>query len=811
MATDTNTEAGSQAETKGTQKSERKPARPARREKRAETPPKQEKKQDKAAGAIPSSQDRARADGILKSIEQKKSALEAIDQGLGTASSIQRGKINNDISQLVSEAREVVPGLGAALDAINQKGREAVASVVGNGRAFEAKPLDYSAEKEALVRLKGKGGSVNALAAAAISETIQQNEGLYEFGKGRKESDKPVNVMSGGSDESSTETLQNMRNQMTANERRMLELAQQLRKGDQETDEEFEIRRRQPDAIAAFNEQNRLILQQQAIVQQFGEMMGSGMSDGGVEGMRSYLPKELVNLTRPETPEQQEEARNHFRSLIEQLEEQFYDQSFETNWRLITPLETYLQSLSVDTAELKAFKKSLTAELRARASRHNYSYVYAQVSGITDLIGPANFLRREHLQTLFGIENSRESPEEAGKESVPTTLRKFEELGKKYQEKNRIVAQRKHEKRHGGSEAAQIAATKERDDVLKEMRTLTERNWSGRVASGLFCALGEAARYDVPLNGAGSFFWNRIPNFQDRASDRLRDIFPVVKGKFSIDQQDELVAILSPVANLRIDKHVFWIKALEKVKDTFKADLTDQQLKDGVDRQKFSQFLAENRILGVKEKGGKFDYSEMDLSKANFKNLQVGPETSEGTAGHISRQNFNLEDDFLKITMLDFDDCENVRKLFWNPRTFLQNPTFANLIKMSEPMKHLFGGSQVYAFFETGMKALGEFYGNQRFAGLGNWIPLPEFMRTSLAKITMGQEPWDLKEYVARINILMKQHHLLDKATAEKLIDQAVGPAILGKRPWVNWWEYLAVIVQSLNEGRKTLQKETKS
>ncbi|MBI3558999.1 hypothetical protein HY085_01255 [Candidatus Gottesmanbacteria bacterium] len=514
------------------------------------------------------------------------------------------------------------------------------------------------------------------------------------------------------------------------------------------------------------------------------EARAAARRQGAVEAilMQENASKEFANRLYGMSPEQQQEmgyevpprleddpqeALDWFYRRLQTLEENFYNQSFDSRWQLVSPLEQFILKLTKKSGQNleqpfeykgKTFtnygelNQNLSEMLEARRSRHNHTYVFRRASGTEDLIGAAAMLDLKNIQTLLHI------PEVADK------LREFEKIGNEYK-------QRKDKD--------------ERKEKTTQALNLQESDWSGRIAGGLFSALGEAARFDIQINEGGDFFWNRIQNFSARTEGAIKDRYPTQEKGGSIDEktQKEMIETIAPAMNL--------------MTETFLAD--EIIGKDAKKEEEGKKRKLDPNLYGigqyevkVKNKDDKEEVKEawLDLSNFKFENLNLSRQGKD--ALELSAN------DALKISMLDINDANGVRKAIWDPAGYIDLPTKDNVAKLFPLVKHLKGEKRA-AWFKGTVNATVEFNKDR-----GLPIPLkPRFMSDSLSKRIFGWEPWDHDVNGAVIGSF-RSAGALDRRASDELLDEHVGKI---RRGLATPLEILGIIFESLKKGYEAMEK----
>lgn len=423
------------------------------------------------------------------------------------------------------------------------------------------------------------------------------------------------------------------------------------------------------------------------------------------------------------------EALSWFNRRLQTLEEEFYNQSFDQRWQLVYPVEQFILSLSRQEGNLpqefdyhgrhytnyKDIRLDLSSELEARRSRHNHTYVYRRVSGTADLIGAADLLDTKNIQTLFRI---------------PEVSAKFRELERMAQ---------------NGVDPTQ-------------MLRLQQADWAGRIAGGLFSALGEAPRHGVLLNGAGDFFHERVQNFPKKVTKTIDERYPNLDDR----TRNKLKEIIPPAMNLMTK--TYWMDLLDEAKK-----------EDHLGGAGFFNFCRENQIvlrdnnsqpIPLTHEGlARADWSKTDLTNARFENINFGIDGQSA---------LKLPDDKLKTgTILDLNDANEVRKSFWDPLGFIEMPSPQNFVKVVPILKHL-KGERRDLFFKRGLKAVYDI--NKDDSVL---IPKPDFLKNSLGKKIFGLKPAGLEDIQVQTEVLRLQG-VIDRKTEQEINGENIAGPLTG-------------------------------
>lgn len=490
-----------------------------------------------------------------------------------------------------------------------------------------------------------------------------------------------------------------------------------------------------------------------------------------------------------------EHTRNWFLDKLKFAEENYPDQSFESNWRIIYPLEQLINSMAVHVQEHDEFtdqvsgqrfkyedlSKELNLHMQSRRSRHNHSYVWSRASGTEDFISAGHMLQTEYIDFLLKIDDRGVK--------VADKYRELEGLGRDYAAAKTELDRVNGEKRHKRASDENVQAAQDRVDALdKKIIELQTSNWAGRIATGLWCALGGAAHYDVSIQESGDFFYNRVQNFSDRAESDLRKRY----DKLDADTQDKLVNTVAPAMDLKVE--TFWEHALD---EQYKQLRGTEQQRD----QAFRNFLTENKVKGIvlkknksgRETPGKWDFKNVDMSEAKLENLHLGQTGSNP---------FKLKDNQLMIYMLDVNDANGVRKLLWDPSGFLDRLDSPSLGAVYPAMKHL-KGEKRSDWFKGAVQATIEINRD------GLWdLPKPGFLTESITKKLFKRQPWGRDQTDIFINAF-RNSGALNAIGGDELTDKYIGkkPTRIIRGDLFNW---LKIIIGSLVKGYQAMEKATK-
>lgn len=419
----------------------------------------------------------------------------------------------------------------------------------------------------------------------------------------------------------------------------------------------------------------------------------------GIGGLMSGMEKP------PSAKEDVGEFEKWFRQKIHALIEEYPDQSFETNWTLVYPLQQAINSLWPEKEELTfkdkkgtvvnyvELRRSLALELEAHRSLHNYIFLHRRVSGVEGCVAAAGFLERHYIEYLLK------------EEGVAGKLKELEKLGEEYKNIKTDLNLRKEERKIGMQEK------------LSKMLETQSNGWTGRVAGGLYSALNEAARHDVVLNESGDFFLGRLFNMPDWA-ERLwegkwkRGSFPgfykAVDLRVKSFWQEFLTKDIKTEENLKD-----WRELLEKYNiAVISADVDGKAIP-------LEKVKLENKVLKDQHgkpmiEGGKpINYS---LKEAKFEEMELSK--------------FVSHTDPVRFVDLSLFDADPIRKAILEPRGLLEEPGLGHIRKMWESFKHLKGAERSDWMREV-MKQILWFFKDQTAPDVEN---LPNSLRKFPAK-----------------------------------------------------------------------------
>jgi len=406
------------------------------------------------------------------------------------------------------------------------------------------------------------------------------------------------------------------------------------------------------------------------------------------------LPSEYRPIFElPDPKKDPEKFIGSFRERLYALHEEYPDQSFDTNWQLIYPLQKALNDLWPEDPTkdvIKVFydmkdkdgnvlkdplgnvrreekvysmtemRKELTLEFEAHRNFHNFIYLYKRVSGVAGVVEASSLLYTNQIEVLLH------------KKEIADALKKFEIMGEEYKRLNELIFSRTIEKETDAEEKITRGYDKQRQDLLQEMISLEQRDWSHMLAGGLYSALHEAQRHNVVLK-TGDFFVGRCFNIPDHAktlwekNDRKDMPFP----KFYKALDLKLTGFWETVLKDKVDK------------------LYD--VGDGLRRDEIKNLLANEYgiIADLKEtrpKKGKpyLEIESFSLKKVDFQKIYLHKEEGKSYFEPSSRE---------VITRLDVEvlDADAVRKLILKPGNLVEQPNFNILRDIYKEFQHLKG------------------------------------------------------------------------------------------------------------------------
>lgn len=407
-----------------------------------------------------------------------------------------------------------------------------------------------------------------------------------------------------------------------------------------------------------------------------------------------------------------------FKQRLSLLEEEYPDQSFDTNWRLVYPLEVALSSLLPKHGEKDkygVFRKELTLELESRRNRHNYVYLHRRIAGTGELIGASVLLATPYIEHLI------HNPE------VAEALRKLESLGERHL----------------------ATGNKERRGELRnEMLDLIKKNGSPYlIAAGVYSATAEAGRHDVILNDSGDFFLGRVFNLPIRARQFWHD-------RMDRPEFEELYRALDLKASN------FWHVILNGYRGRLFGETTDNPQA----AQEFRELCEKYKIKDIEYSG---DENKKDskiigfsLREADFEHLPL-----------TDPEGFNLPRDQIKLCYLNISDADEIRKAILNPGGLLELPNLTRLRAISDELKHL-KGREKYEWLREVARATIDFWKDRS----APWIEenYPEKMRNSFSKkVFPAVAAWTNPRIEMEIKALPP---IIRAEDVGWLLDQTIGP-----------------------------------
>ncbi len=430
----------------------------------------------------------------------------------------------------------------------------------------------------------------------------------------------------------------------------------------------------------------------------------------------------------PDPHEGVEELRNWFSKRIQALIHEYPDQSFETNWTLVWPLQQAINKLwpkedekdiFLAPADLKdakgrslkdpqgnilrgmkkdsysALRKELAFELEAFRNIHNFRFIYRRVAGVGDVIGAAGLLENRYVEYLLHNKD------------IANSLRELETLGEEYKQ--------------SGDKSK-----------IKDMEDVVDRNWQGKVASALYSALGRSWRHNLTLNGSGDFFCGRLFNMSDWAKIRWEEHW---KRKPFPELYDAL--------DLQVDD--FWDEALK-----------------GLSKEEGEEKLKNLKIkftYNNKTKKREYSFKSAKFEKLNFKELQL--------------KNEKFTSDQMRQVVLDLEEADHIRKRILNPRGLLDEPGLQHIDGIYEEFKYL-KGEKRSGWMEGVIKQIVFYFKDQRAPDIDD---LPQKLRKCQAQeINSDYVGWSNRHIIAAVNGLTPPLTEKDK---EELLTEVVGPKFL--------------------------------
>jgi len=462
-----------------------------------------------------------------------------------------------------------------------------------------------------------------------------------------------------------------------------------------------------------------------------------------------------------------DKLREWFEDKIHALIMEYPDQSFETNWTLVYPLQQAINSLWPKEGEkdkdiirneqgkpqtnekgepytYSGLRKELALELESHRNLHNYMFLHRRVGGVDGIVPASTLLESRYLECLMN------------KPEVANALKKLERLGEVYKEsKDRVFK--------GGLTKVEEAEEKSNQNrIFNEMSNFQREDWAGIVAGGLYSALHEAARHDVIFNESGDFFLSRVFNMPDRVKDLWED-------KWHRDPAPNFYNAL----DLRVSG--FWRIILKEQYNFFKMQIELEGLKKGDEEikkeatKRFKEFCEQFTIAPTKEipttkKGDYFFIKEgyYSLKDADFEHIKLVGEKKENCLG--------TKTDEVKVVDLNLMDADEIRKLILNPGRLVERPGLDLIKEIWRPFKHL-KGEKRSRWFRGVIKQIILLFKDKIAPDIET---LPEVARRCPAKkIYPGVSAWLNPQIVLAVENLAPP---LTKKDADDLLKDVVGP-----------------------------------
>lgn len=406
-----------------------------------------------------------------------------------------------------------------------------------------------------------------------------------------------------------------------------------------------------------------------------------------------------------------EEFKKRFRDKVHALMDEYPEQSFETNWTLVWPLQQGINSLwpkehesqeitdkngkkwlkeNGDPYLFADLRKELADQLEAYRNIHNFRYIYRRVSGVGDVIGAASLLEKRFLDFLLkdGDEKLKVGGVLKQMEIAGEKYKIFEDADIKYENnqfnfdfkkfndylneneqlQKALIKDFKEEykksleeyKRKYPEKAKTITFNEFKKTVMENLRETylrqivdeQEKNWQGKVAGALYCAFGRSWAHGVSLNESGDFFCGRLFNMPGYAKRRW-------EGDWKRDPFPELYEAM----DLRVDD--FWDDVFKKV--------------DEKDLEK----MGVRKILGKKKNNKDNDKGKYVKNFYSFANADFNEIDLSQIKGVVSDQ--------MRQVILDLEEADHIRKRILNPKGFLDEPGLRHINGMYEEFKYLKG------------------------------------------------------------------------------------------------------------------------
>lgn len=385
-----------------------------------------------------------------------------------------------------------------------------------------------------------------------------------------------------------------------------------------------------------------------------------------------------------------EEDRNWFRERIERLEAQ--DLTFSENWQDTYALKAYIASIPKEKAVLV---KEFQEEYEDRRRFHDFMWIYRKAGEIGDLLNACNFCKMGVLERMKG--------RKVAGEYATKYMEWYGKMAERVYEVRDKVAKRQVSEEEGRkTEAVLTDEMKLRLDGKSFLQFDDEGNLvtdiSGgfeppeirdledaagyRIGGKLFSAFGQAAQYDIVLNGVQDFMLGRLLNM-DKWASRAGG--------------HPALATLSKYWN----------------QEAFTGALfSDQGMNPQVSKDDLEHLVEK---AGIKEKDGEGERGKKGkriqyiadyeaFRKVRFSDYHV----DEGTYGA------NYIDQFLK--------ADKARSYLLSGIGYFKRPSMEAFMKMSEYLEHLKPHGKRERFTEGLLKGLIEFYDARQLPSLERWV-----------------------------------------------------------------------------------------
>lgn len=484
-----------------------------------------------------------------------------------------------------------------------------------------------------------------------------------------------------------------------------------------------------------------------------------------------------------------EEFKKMFREKVHALMEEYSEQSFETNWTLVWPLQQAINSLWPKEYELdqiskkdgslwldskskpylfSELRKELADQLEAYRSIHNFRFIYKRVPGVGEAIGAASLLETRFIDFLL--------KDGDGKLRVSDVLKKMEIIGERhkildvlkikniekeeldfgifseYLESNQklkrsLIDELKEENERlkkdfpGDKERIEKVIENLKAKYVEEIiKNQEENGWQGKVAGALYSALGRAWFHNVMLNGSGDFFCGRLFNMPS-----------YVKKRWEKDWGRKPFPEFYQALDLRVSD--FW----DKVFDNLEKSLSNPK---DPEKNNFKKKLKDFKVREIgKNSYGKRLYSfadpEMDFSKIDLSQIK------------------GLRPTELQQVVLDLEEADHIRKRILNPKGLVDEPGLQHINGMYDEFKHLVGKKRSEWMREV-IKQIIWFFKDRTAPDIES---LPKKMRDCPAKEVFPEvRPWLNQDIILSINSLTPP---LTPDDAEIILTDTVGPKSL--------------------------------